>query len=294
MDRGYVKLWRKSLDSGMLSNHKLWAFWTWCLMKASHRERYQLVGYTKVALSPGQFVFGRKKAAIELGMSERNIRTCLDTLIKCENLTSKATNKFTIITIVNWDTYQQQENENDQQDDQQVTSKRPASDHKQECKNEKNDKEYVGSKGSTCPHLKIVEEYNRILGDLLPAVKPKLWGGERKKNLAARWNEDEERQNVRWWVDLFESIMRMPWLTGNNDSGWTADLGWIVRPRNLVKILEGKYLPKDTRPMQPKTLRDALTLQNDEYARILNAEFEKQRGNGEAGTDGHDILEHPL
>jgi len=38
MQRGYVKLWRKSIDGGWLSNHKLWVFWCWALIKASHKE----------------------------------------------------------------------------------------------------------------------------------------------------------------------------------------------------------------------------------------------------------------
>lgn len=67
-------------------------------------------------------------------MSERRIRTCLQHLENLENLTIKTTNKFSIITINNWDTYQSDETTNDQQSDQQATSKRPANDHKQESK----------------------------------------------------------------------------------------------------------------------------------------------------------------
>ena len=131
MQRGYVKLWRKSLDSGLLQNHKLWVFWTWCLMKATHKRTKQPVGMQVINLDPGQFIFGRKKAAAETGLSERNVRTCINTLKNLENLTIKTTNKFSVITIVNWDTYQQEDAANDQQ----TTSKRPASDHKQEHKN---------------------------------------------------------------------------------------------------------------------------------------------------------------
>ena len=138
MHRGYVKLWRKSLDSGMIQNHKLWVFWTWCLIKASHKKTKQMVGMQMVDLEPGQFVFGRKAAAGETGLSERNIRTCLQLLKNTQNLTIKPTNKFSIISIVNWSSYQQTDEQNDQQNDQQVTSKRPASDHKQECKEHKN------------------------------------------------------------------------------------------------------------------------------------------------------------
>jgi len=141
MDRGYVKFWRKSLDSGFLQNPNLFTFWSWCLLKASHKRRKQMVGMELVELSPGDFVFGRKSASVELKMSEQTIRTCLKKLKKLENLTTKVTNKFTLISIVNWDTYQDDKKNittkvtNSQPaSNQQVTSSQPASNHKQECK----------------------------------------------------------------------------------------------------------------------------------------------------------------
>lgn len=86
------------------------------------------VGYQEITLKPGQFIFGRKVASIELKMSERTVRTCLHSLEKTQNVTIKTTNKFSIISIVNWSIYQQEQTQNDQQNDQQVTSNRPASD----------------------------------------------------------------------------------------------------------------------------------------------------------------------
>lgn len=137
MNRGYVKLWRKSMDSGMLQNAELWTFWSWCLLKATHKPIKQHIGYQEVELEPGQFVFGRIKAAHELQLTERKIRTCLDSLRKRQNVTIKTTNKFSIITIVNWPTYQGEDCENDQQTVQPVTSKRPANDHKQTHKHKR-------------------------------------------------------------------------------------------------------------------------------------------------------------
>lgn len=112
MNQGYVKLWRKSIDAGWIKNHKLWVFWTYCLMKASHREFDAIVGLQVIRLMPGQFVFGRRKASEETGLSQQEIRTILAFLIKAGNLTIKTTNKFSIITIVNWHIYQAKETDN--------------------------------------------------------------------------------------------------------------------------------------------------------------------------------------
>ena len=65
MHRGYVKLWRKSLESGLLQNAEAWQLMTWCLLKATHKPHKQLVGSSIVELQPGQLIFGRKKAAEE-------------------------------------------------------------------------------------------------------------------------------------------------------------------------------------------------------------------------------------
>lgn len=106
MDNSWVKLYRKSINNEWLKNHKLWAFWCYCLMKATHMEHTVKVGYQDVLLKPGQFVFGRKMASKETGLSEQTIRTCLNSLSKRKNLTIKTTNKFSIISICNWETYQ--------------------------------------------------------------------------------------------------------------------------------------------------------------------------------------------
>jgi len=94
-------------------------------LKASYKEYDAIVGLQRVHLLPGQFIFGRRKAAEETGLSEREIRTIVELLKKSGNLTIKTTNKFSIITIINWPTYQADVEGNDQLNDQQPTSKRP-------------------------------------------------------------------------------------------------------------------------------------------------------------------------
>lgn len=97
----------------------------YCLLKATHKEITVLIGAQRITLQPGQFIFGRLIAAKETGLTERQIRTCLELLKNLEFLTIKTTNKFSIITIVNWHIYQMSENENDQQNDQLATSNMP-------------------------------------------------------------------------------------------------------------------------------------------------------------------------
>jgi hypothetical protein len=142
MNRGYIKVWRKALDAGWLKNHNLWVFWTYCLMKATHKEFDAIVGCQSVHLNPGEFVFGLNKASEDTNLSVRSIRTLLAFLQTTQNLTIKTTNKFSIISITNWDTYQITEEENDKLNDKPLTNNRQTTDNIQEHKNI-NTKEYT-------------------------------------------------------------------------------------------------------------------------------------------------------
>jgi hypothetical protein len=142
MDKGYIKLWRKSLHDGWIKNHAVWIFWTYCLMKATHKEYNAMIGAQIIPLLPGQFVFGLYKASEETGLSIQQIRTSIKFLEKSENLTSKTTNKYSVITIINWGIYQGQENENNNQINKPITNKQQTNNNIQEHKNI-NTKEYT-------------------------------------------------------------------------------------------------------------------------------------------------------
>lgn len=126
MEQGYVKLWRKCLDSGLLKNPTAWQLFGYLLLKATHRAHRQLVGGMVFNLQPGDVIFGRSKAADDLCVGEQSIRTALKLLEKLEIVTSKSTNKCTVISFVNWDRYQEEQPAPNQQTNQHLTSNQPA------------------------------------------------------------------------------------------------------------------------------------------------------------------------
>jgi hypothetical protein len=124
MMEGWIKLHRQLIERGWLKNPKLLTFWIYCLLKATHQPVKAKVGYQEVDLEAGQFIFGLRKASDESFLSVRTIRTCLDFLRKAGNLTIKTTNRFSIISIINWELYQGDNSANDTQSDKQTTNKR--------------------------------------------------------------------------------------------------------------------------------------------------------------------------
>ena len=41
-------------------------------------------------------------------------------------------------------------------------------------------------------------------------------------------------------------VQKSNFLVGKNNTGWTANFDWIMKPSTVVKIFEGTYKNKDT------------------------------------------------
>lgn len=106
MEHGYVKLWRKCLDSGLLQNGPAWQLFGYLLLKTTHRPHRQIIGGMVFELEPGEVIFGRAKAASDLGLSEKQVRTAFELLKKLEIVASRSTNRCTVVSFVNWHRYQ--------------------------------------------------------------------------------------------------------------------------------------------------------------------------------------------
>ena len=215
MERGYVKLWRKSLETVTIKNHKLWVVWCYCLLKASHKPRQNIVGFQTVNLEPGQFVFGRKRASKDLKMGEQSIRTCIATLKHLGQIDVKSTNKFSVISIVNWDAYQPDK----KQTNQQLTSNQPATNHKQECKELKEVytsnflafwKSYprkVG-KGAAYKSWKRIKKFDGFMDSLFTALNIQKESDQWARNNGQFIPHPTTWLNQRRWEDETETVKR--------------------------------------------------------------------------------------
>ena len=103
---GFIKLYRKLMKSPIWNNEKSLKVWIWCLLKASHEDREQLIGNQIVHLKRGQFIFGRETASEELKMKESTVYRYMKILEKLQIVSIKSNNKFSVVTIEKWEQYQ--------------------------------------------------------------------------------------------------------------------------------------------------------------------------------------------
>ncbi len=168
---GWIKLHRKLLEWEWFSNQKILQIFIYILLKANHEEK-QWHGTT---IKRGELVTSLKSISNSTGLSIRSIRTCLKQLKSTHELTSKATNRYTLISITNYDYWQSKEYgdmQNGTLSDKQTTNKRQTNDNKQELKNYKNEKkgkkkESIKEKTFIPPTPKEVTDYCREKGYLV-------------------------------------------------------------------------------------------------------------------------------
>lgn len=132
---GFIKVHRQMVQWGWYKDPVVKVLFLHLLLTVNFKSM-EWMGRT---IQPGQLVTSNKHLAEELGLSVQQIRTALKKLKKTGEITSEATNKYTVITLVNWGKYQffdaQATNKitNEQQ-----TSNNQITNEQQQRKNDKN------------------------------------------------------------------------------------------------------------------------------------------------------------
>jgi len=132
---GWIKIHRKFISWEWADEPKMVSLFIHLLIEASHQD----TRWKGQEIKRGQVIFGRLKWSEKTGISEQCLRTCLKKLESTGEIDIKSTNRYSVITILNYDEYQGRR-DNDQPADQpatnqQLTSNQP---HRKKVKNVKN------------------------------------------------------------------------------------------------------------------------------------------------------------
>lgn len=137
----FIKLDRKITEWEWFTDGNTLKLWIYLLVHAQYHDG----NYKGIKVKRGQLVTGRKKLANELDMTESQIRNSLSKLLTTNEITIKATNRYSVITIVKYGFYQGDDDgnnqQNSQQNSQQIANKQPTNSHNTRNKESKEGKE---------------------------------------------------------------------------------------------------------------------------------------------------------
>lgn len=220
--------------SGWIKLHRAICKWSWydspncvhvfvdLLVHANHKE----TSYRGVSIPAGSLTTSQVKIAQRTGLTTRQVRTVLDKLSLTGEVSVKSNNKFSMISITNWDIYQQ---EVSQQDSQTV----PPMSTSKKLRNKE-------VKNNTQAEL-VIEYFNATLKKSLGFTPSNF------KEINARLKEGHTVDQMKTLIDHVSEV-------------WTKDPFWstLIRPSTMFGGKFDGYLQEVTK-VSPTPIKDFFT-----------------------------------
>lgn len=256
MGTGYIKIHRSIEDWEWADNSVMFYFWVRILIKANREDKV----WRGITVKRGSLVTTVSSLSRELKLSVKQVRTCIDRLIKGKEITVNTANNNSYITVCKYDDYQlPAANERQMKGKCEVKS---AATTKEEYNTsdtkvssysiQEEKKKEVDTDVSTQKVTRNYIDYNLVVGMWNSSIDrcPKVRGitDARKDKIRLRVGEMGGWESAKETMsECFRKINDSDFCTGVSGK-WTATFDWFFsNSQNWVKVLEGNYDNK--RPM---------------------------------------------
>lgn len=249
---GWIKIHRKIIDWEWFDYPGMFRLFFYLLVSANIADKQ----WRGMVIKRGQLVISCAELAKKMGFTRQQIRSRLANLSSTNEITTKTTNKYTIITVCNYDRYQLKNSTQQPANNHQITTTKERKNNKEEKvsinTNLKEEKARQAEKRLNFDE--ILEFFNRTMdGHRIPKI---VSINERRKSWLLARLKDYKIEDL---YEAFTKAANSSFLNGDGSRGFVANFDWIIRPNNFPKILEGNY--DDRRPteaIRPKASRNPL------------------------------------
>jgi hypothetical protein len=220
-NNGYIKFHRKFKDWRWYKDRNVKDLFIHLLFEANWKDD----NFRNILIKRGSLTTGRKKLADDTGLTQQEIRTAITKLKSTNEITTKATNKYTVITVVNYNKYQGDDNTSNQPINQPST--KPTTTTKE-------------LKEVSTNNIVVRVPYNQIL---------KTWN-ETKELASIRLLTDKRKKKIKKVYDIDNGKTFKEIVTRAINSDFMVEqkltnIDWMMNENNYAKILEGKYDNKE-------------------------------------------------
>lgn len=233
---GWIKVHRKILKWEWFKTPNMLHLFEYLLLSANHEENE----WQGIKIKRGQFVTGLNSIYQNTGISIQSARTCIKRLKSTGEITIKSTNKYSIITIINYDSYQLEENitnnQINKQANKQLTNNQQTTNNKQEYKKEKKEKKEIPSPNKSVDFIDqiidcFVEEYGDY--EIISKGKERSAAGKILSLYKKQQPNQTSEETLQGLQIFFRQCMNItePWLYDN------MSLPIIVNQWNKIKTI---------------------------------------------------------
>ncbi|WP_241639988.1 DNA replication protein [Rosenbergiella epipactidis] len=259
--KGFALLHRKIMETPFYKDAEASHLWVHLLLRANYEPVVIQTDYGDVMCQRGEFLTGRNTLAEETGLTSDRVKSLIRKFKNLGMISTKSTNRFTVIQVVKYDEYQQF---SCPADVQQMSKREPVTPTPSgevcpaDVQRLSTDKEYTnksntnvldmssGDDQSPCkktkskpiPYQAILNAYNETVGDRLPNAE-KL--NPKRRTAIKRMLGELKQPTVQAATAYFETFMDKAgrFYFGDNNRGWRASFDYLLQPDTITKTREG-------------------------------------------------------
>lgn len=113
---GWIRAYRQMLDNPVVcKDSDYFAVWVYLLLNATHQEYDTLFKGKRITLQKGQLITGTISISKKLKVNKDKVQRILKSFENDKQIAQQASNRNRLITILNWDKYQEFDKQNDKQ-----------------------------------------------------------------------------------------------------------------------------------------------------------------------------------
>ena len=235
---GWICLHRKFLDWEWYTDVSVAHLFLYCILRANYAD----TEWRGIKIKKGAFLTSYENLAKSTGLTIQQCRTALKKLKSTGEVTHKTTRRYSIITVNNWNLYQQINMQLDKLSTnyQQTNNKQVTTDNNNNNNNNINNNNNSFLGGKTDPYINktnsiFIDEYQKVFNS-----KPYLMANQRNK-LA------ELSAEVENFTDTIPTVLEKLKNIEFSLPNFTANYIWLLTDDNYIKVLSGTYDKKKTK-----------------------------------------------
>ena len=246
---GYIKLHRQIAEWEWYTDANVMRIFIHCLISAN-RQTQKWQGIT---VNKGSFITSYEKLACSLNLSVQQIRTAINKLKSTGEITSKTTSRYSIISINNWDLFQENNTPNNNQitNEQQTNNKQiTINKNIEKDKKDKNNISISQSDKKIDPYFSsskvyFENEYKKVFGK-----KPYLQRKDCFKIIELTEDFDD-------FYSILPEALRKLYHLSFDDIDFKPTASWLLTDSNFAKLMNGTF-DKNVAEIKRKSVQEIL------------------------------------
>ena len=225
--------------------------WIDLLLLMEHQNKNLMIDGKIETIKRGSYMLSIEKLCDRWMWSRNKVKRYLDVLEREHMIVTRRTNKGTLVSVVNYCVYQNQDKQGEPPLEPTVElaleppDELPDEPQIKNIRNKEDKNIYIVSNDTICQTQdvrRVVDKWNELEKYGIASIKKLTSSSNRYRMLNARIKQF----SLDDVLTAIENIKDSSFLQGKSDSRrpWVITFDWFVKPNNFPKVLEGQYSDK--------------------------------------------------